>query len=119
MGNVIVPQYKLDQWREENELAESLLRIHPRNSQEGEIIRAASRDRGIKMFAMVALGFSFGLSLKRYFPGTVITEVQPLFVLATFSIILPCYSLGKIYTNREIIDKLHLINVAHNANKYK
>lgn len=103
----------MEQWRRESEHAEFLLEMAPFNDREREMISKVSHDQNFKITAMLVLGFTFGLSLKRYFPGMLLTENNRLFVLTTLAIMAPCYALGKLHTNREVITRLSILEENH------
>jgi hypothetical protein len=55
---------------------------------------------------MLAIGFTFAVSLRRYFPGTRVTSSVPLFLAASFGLMTPMYAVGRITTNKEVIEEL-------------
>ena len=113
MGNILISNEQIERWKRENDRAEQLSQMQSLNTQEEQMIASVLRERTVKVCAVVALTFSYGLSLKRYFPDSVITRQTPMFVLTTLSIMLPSYAVARIYTNREIIAKLELIEENH------
>jgi hypothetical protein len=113
MGNILITQTTLEQWRKESITANNLLNIDPINSQEREVIRSAGREQQIKKFIGLLLGMSFCMSLKRYFPGIQIIDDNLQFFLLSGALIVPVYIGVDIYTNKEIILKLQVIRNNH------
>jgi hypothetical protein len=58
----------------------------------------------VKVYSMVAIGFTFALSLRRYFPDTVITNNKIVYSAVSLGVMMPMYAMAKISTNKEVID---------------
>lgn len=113
MGGILIKPDQLEKWRLESKKAKTLLTMTPFNSKEAEMIEKAAKEQRIKIYCGIGLGFSFGLSLKRYFPESIITTDKMLYFMAMLSVLLPGYVISTIYTNREVISQLNGIYENH------
>ena len=113
MGNIIVPPSLERRLRQEHELARSLLQLEALDDQEKELIERTAWDQGIKLGMSLGVGLSFALSLKRYFPEAFFTNSTGMYVGTTLAIILPCFCLANMYTNREVIHQLGHLEELH------
>ena len=113
MGNIVVPPGLEKKLRQEHELARSLLQLEPLSEQEKQLIESTTWDQGVKLAMSLGVGFSFALSLKRYFPDAFFTNSTGLYAGTMLAIIFPCFCLAHVYTNREVIQQLGHLEELH------
>lgn len=113
MGNIIVSQSKIAQWRKESKQATDLLRLEGINPQEEQVINSVRREARLKFFLVVFLSATFSASIHRYFPETIITQNKMIYGLSCASIIVPIFTITSIQSNREIVSKLIQIKNNH------
>ena len=113
MGSIIASPALERKLREEHFLAQKLLKLDPLTDQEKEMLDQTAWDQNMKLWMSLVVGFSFGASLKRYFPEAFFVSSTPLFIATMVSIMFPCFCLANVYTNREVIQQLHHLEEVH------
>lgn len=109
----MISQNTLNTWKKESKTAMNLMKMEGYTAQEEAMIKSAKKEQLFKLIMALILGVSFSASLRRYFPGTLLTESPSIYAATCISIIVPTYTMAHIYTNKEVISKLIVIRENH------